>query len=129
MFKGTAVKRHLILLLVLLVAVLGLQVACSPGLPEDEKRVLFNLGHFDGRSWGQAAASGNWKVYWVSPDRVQEFHQDFYIPKGYLPIEHFANAHFPDVTPYSEKQKKEACEAYNWGFFYGFYHGAGLPSP
>ena len=117
------------LLLVIFIVVLGLQVACSPSLPEDEKEVWFNLGHFDGRSWGQAAADGNWKVYWISPDRVQEFHRDSYIPKGYLPVEHFANARFSEGKPYNEKQKEQACEAYNWGFFYGFYHGAGLPSP
>ena len=117
------------LLLVIFIVVLGLQVACSPSLPEDEKEVWFNLGHFDGRSRGQVATSENWEVYWVSPDRVQEFQQDFHIPKGYLPIEHFATARFPNGGPYNKKQKKQACEAYNWGFFYGFYNGAGLPSP
>ncbi len=122
-------KKIPLLLLVISIVILVLQAACSPGLPEDEKEVWFNLGHFDGHSWGQVAADGNWKVYWVSPDMVQEFQLDSYIPKGYLPVEHFADAHFPDGKPYNEKQKKRSREAYNWGFFYGFYSGAGLPSP
>ena len=122
-------KRSSILVLLALVILVFAQTACSADLPEEEKETWFNLGNFDGRSWGSAAERGNWKVYWVSPDRVQDFQRDFYIPKGYLAVDYFATAHFTDGTPYNDKQKREACEAYNWGFFYGFYEGAGLPSP
>lgn len=123
--------RHVILipLLLSLIALIFIYTACSPGLPKEEEQVWFNLGHFDGRSWGDSAAAGNWKVFWVSPDKVQDFQRNDYIPKGYLPVDDFATAHFTDGTPYNGKQKKQACEAYNWGFFYGFYRGAGLPSP
>lgn len=106
-------KRYLVLLLLALVVLGFTQVACSPGLPEEEKTIWFNIGHFDGWSWGSRAERENLDIYRVSPDRVEDFQRDFYIPKGYLPIEYFATAQFPESKPCNEKQKRQACEGYN----------------
>ena len=121
-------KRYLTLfLLAVLVLALGPIVGCGvsePGLPDDEKMVWYVGGEMAGYSWGYyGAARENWPVYWLTPDDFSEAHKQLYIPKGYLSAEDFADAHFTDGTPYNKKQKREAAEAHNWGFYWGFCDG------
>lgn len=122
-------KLQILLLLTTLVFVFGAQVACSAGLPRDEEEEWYTMGYSEGVSQGRVAEIVNANVFLVEPGRTEDFQMDFYIPKGYLSVETLADAHFTNGPPYNEKQKKQACEAYNWGFYAGFYYGAGLSSP
>ena len=128
-------KRYLILILVtIFVLASGLVVGCAADLPKEKQEELYALGYLDGYDWGYWLAAENkdrTDLFWTAPDKVDEVQKlypqvnirDFYIPKGYWTIEDVANAHFPDGTPFNDKQKKQAVEAYNWGFYDGFFEG------
>ena len=118
-------KRYLIPVVAILVLASGLPLGCGvfdPDLPQEDKNFLSFDGFQVGYSWGYFAPVDA-PVYWVPPDRVEPFHRELYIPKGYLTMEHFANACFPDGTPWNQKQKRQAVEAYNWAFYAGFCQG------
>lgn len=141
-------NQYFIPILAILVLASGLVVGCgqksktpiSPSpeqgsdLPKEKEETLFTLAYEAGYSWGYFLMAENKDrndLFWTPPDRVdavQKLHprdniRDFYIPKGYWTMEDVANAHFPDGTPYSDKQKKQAIEANNWGFYTGFMDG------
>ncbi len=122
-------RLQTLLLLTTLVFVLGVQVACSAGLPRDDEEEWYTMGYSEGVSRGRVAEIMNESVFLVEPGRTEDFQMDFYIPKGYLSVDDLVSAHFTDGPSYNEKQKKQACEAYNWGFYAGFLFGAGLSSP
>ena len=134
MGKRHTIRRLLILTLAAILALTsGMTIGCTADLPEDEQTVWFNSGNMDGYSWGYwlTFEDPNCPILWTPPDRLdeaQKFHgenvQKVYIPKGYLTMEDFANTHFPDGTPFNEKQKEQAMEAYNWGFYSGFLQGS-----
>lgn len=124
--------------LAVLLALIVILAGCAPSLPEEEEELTFAVGYEAGYSWGYflPLEDEHYPIFWTAPnkvDEVQKFHseqlhsevniRDFYIPKGYWTMEDVANAHFPDGTPYNEKQKKQAVEAYNWGFYAGFHQG------
>ena len=119
------------ILLALLVSASGLLVGCA-GLPEDERFSWYAMGDMEGYQCGHwlAVTDKDYPALWVTPDRVDKVQQlyktnirEVYIPKGYLTMGDFANAHFTDGTPYNKKQKKQALEAHNWGFYDGFSQG------
>ena len=96
--------------------------------------MLYASAYMAGYSWGYELTAENkdrTDLFWTPPDKVAEAQKfnpqvnirDFYIPKGYWTMEDVANAHFPDDTPFNDKQKKQAMEANNWGFYDGFIEG------
>jgi hypothetical protein len=99
----------------------------SPGLPEEDTLAWYACGYGDAYSLGVIARMENWPVYWVDPDHVNDINKQYYIPRGYMTEEDVANLHFPDGSPYNRKQKKQALEQYNWGFYFGFRDGAEVP--
>lgn len=129
-------KLYLFTILAILVMSLGLQVACDTeaGLSDDDKTEWFSMGHSPGYSWGYYLTrdNPNQKFFWTRPDRVDDVQKlypdinlrDYYIPKGYRTLDSFADTHFPDGTALNSKQKKQAMESYNWGFYSGFNDGA-----
>lgn len=128
-------KRYLIPILIILVLTSGLVVSCAPDLPEEEEETLFALAHEAGYGWGYQLTAENkdrTDIFWTPPDKVDKVQKlypkvnilDFYIPKGYWKIEDVANAQFPDGTPFNNKQKEQAIEANNWGFYSGFLQGS-----
>ena len=133
-------KRYLILILAILVLASGLTVGCAPDLPEEIYDHLFILGDDKGYGWGywltaEAEKQGSHMALiadLIPPDKVDEAQKlnpevnvrDFYTPKGYWTLEDVADTHLPDGTPFNDKQKKQAMEAYNWGFYNGFMDGS-----
>ena len=127
-------KRYLILV-ALLVLASGLWIGCAPDLPKEEGETFFALSNDVGYGWGYWLADEDKDridIFWTPPDRIDEAQKfnpkvnirDFYIPKGYWTLEDVANAQFPDGTPFNDKQKKQAMEAYNLGFYSGFMQGS-----
>ena len=126
-------KRYLIpILLAILVLASGALVGCAAGLPEDETFSWYAMGDMEGYQCGHwlAVTDKDYPALWITPDRVDKVQQlyetnirEVYIPKGYLTMEDFANAHFTDGTPYNNKQKEQALEGHNWGFYDGFCQG------
>jgi len=129
-------KRYFMVLVVIVVLMLplGMVMGCAPDLPKEEDDAIFTCGYEDGYSWGYwltAEDSHRKDLFWTPPDKVddaQKFNpkvniRDYYIPKGYWTIDDVANTHFPDGTPFNDKQKKQWMEAYNWGFYSGFKQG------
>ena len=129
-------KRYFMVLVVIVVLMLplGMVMGCAPDLPQEENDAIFTCGYEDGYSWGYcltAEDSHREDLFWTPPDKVddaQKFNSkvnilDYYIPKGYWTIDDVANTHFPDGTPFNDKQKKQWMEAYNWGFYSGFKQG------
>ena len=125
--------RRIAIILSLIVAMAGI-VGCAPDLPKEEEGTLYSLAYVTGYEWGYlltAEGKDRTDLFWTPPDSVdvaQEVNpqvniRDFYIPKGYWTMEDVANTHFPDGTPFNDKQKKQAMEAYNWGFYNGFMQG------
>lgn len=128
-------KRYLIPILIILVLALGIEVGCAPDLPKEENDNIFIIGYEDGHSWGYqltAEDSHRKDLFWTAPDKVDEAQKfnpkvnilDFYIPKGYLKKADVANLHFPNGTPFNDKQKEQWMQAYNWGFHSGFMRGS-----
>ena len=129
-------KRYIIpILMVVLGSVLGVVVGCAPDLPEKEKVQLFAIGNDVGYGWGYfltAEDKDRTDLFWTRPHAVEEAQKfnpkvnirDFYIPKGYWTMEDVTNTHFPDGTPFNDKQKQQAMETYNWGFYTGFMDGS-----
>lgn len=128
-------KRYLIPILLILVLASGTTVGCTPDLPEEEGGIFFALGNETGYGWGYWLTNENKErkdLFWTPPDKIddaQKFNprvniRDFYIPKGYWTMDDMGNTQFPDGTPFNEKQKKQAMEAYNWGFYSGFMQGS-----
>lgn len=122
-----------IIIVALILAMAGI-VGCAPDLPKEEEGTLYALAYVTGYEWGYlltAEDKDRTDLFWTPPDRVDEAQKlypevnirDFYIPKGYWTIEDVANVHFPDGTPFNDKQKKQAMEANNWGFYDGFLQG------
>lgn len=127
-------KRYLIPILLLLVLASGTTVGCTPDLPEETKETFYALAYEAGYSWGYWLTAENKDrkdLFLTPPDKVDEAQKfnpkvnirDFYIPKGYWMIDDVANAHLPDGTPFNDKQKRQAMEANNWGFYDGFLQG------
>jgi len=109
-------------------------VGCSPDLPKDAEETFYALAYEAGYSWGYQLTAENkdrTDLFWTPPDKVDEAQKfnpnvnirDFYIPKGYWTMEDVANARFSDGTPFNYKQKKQAMEANNWGFYDCFMQG------
>lgn len=107
---------------------------CAPDLPKEEEETFYALAFVTGYEWGYlltAEDKDRTDIFWTPPDSVdvaQEVNpqvniRDFYIPKGYCTMEDVTNAHFPDGTPFNNKQKKQVMEANNWGFYDGFIQG------
>lgn len=129
-------KRYLIpILLAILVLASGVMIGCAPDLPKEVEETFYALAYEAGYSWGYQLTAENkdrTDLFWASPDKVDDAQKlnpnvnirDFYIPKGYWAIEDVANACFPDGTPFNDKQKKQAMEANNWGFYDGFIQGS-----
>ena len=126
-------RRYLIPIVAILMLASGLVVGCAADLPENEQEVWFSSGIMYGYSWGYwlTFEDPDLPILWTPPDKVDEVQQLYetdirkmYIPKGYLTMEGFSDAHFPDGTPYNEKQKGQAVESYNWGFYAGFRQGS-----
>jgi len=133
-------KRYLIPIVITLVLALGLTVGCAPDLPKEIYNQLFILGDDKGYGWGywltfEAEQQGSHIALiadLIPPDKVDEVQKlnpevnirDIYTPKGYWTMEDVANMHLPDGTPLNDKQKKQAMEAYNWGFYTGFMDGS-----
>jgi len=129
-----AMKRYLIPILMVLLLASGISIGCAPDLPKEEEETLFALAYEVGYAWGYWLTAENkdrTDLFWTPPDKVDEVQKlypqvnirDFYIPKGYWTLEDVANTHFPDGTPFNDKQKMQAVEAYNWGFYDGFFEG------
>ena len=127
-------KRYLTLILTVLVLVSGMTAGCTPDLPEETKETHYALAYETGYSWGYWLTAENKDrrdLFWTPPDKVDDAQKinpkvnirDFYIPKGYWTMDDVANAHFPDGTPFNDKQKKQSMEANNWGFYDGFRQG------
>ena len=129
-------KRYLILILLgILVLTSGMVVGCAADLPKEEEETFSALAYETGYGWGYSLTAENkdrTDIFWAPPDAVDEAQKlnsqvnirDFYIPKGYWTMEDVANAHFPDGTPFNDKQKKQVIEANNWGFYSGFMQGS-----
>jgi len=130
-------KRYLVsILLAILVMALGVLTSCNEAaLPEKEKEQFYSLGYDVGYGWGYRLIDEDkdrFDLLWAPPDTVDVVQEsnpqlnirNFYIPKGYWTMEDAADAHFPDGTPFNEKQKEQAIEAYNWGFYDGFMQGS-----
>ncbi|MBI2328551.1 MAG: hypothetical protein HYU85_02780 [Chloroflexi bacterium] len=133
-------KRYLILILAILVLASGMVVGCAPDLPKEIYDQLFIIGNDKGYGWGywltaEAEKQGILEAFitnLIPPDIVDEAQKlnpkvnirDFYTPKGYWTMEDVADTHLPDGTPFNDKQKKQAMEAYNWGFYTGFMDGS-----
>jgi hypothetical protein len=109
-------------------------IGCAPGLPKEDNDTAFTLGYEDGYSWGYSLTfedSNRKDLFWTPPDKVEDAQKfnpkinirDFYIPKGYLTMDGADNLHFPNGTPFNDKQKEQWIEAYNWGFYSGFKQG------
>ena len=127
-------RQYLIPILVGVVVLASGLVGCVPDLPEKEKTQLFALGNDVGYGlgyWLIFKDKDRTDLFWTRPDAVEEAQKfnpkvnirDYYIPKGYWTEDDVANTHFPDGTPFNDKQKKQAIEAYNWGFYSGFMKG------
>ena len=127
-------KRYLIPIIIILVLTSGLWIGCAPDLSEEINEQLFVMGNDVGYGWGYSLVAENEDrrdLFWTPPDKVddaQKFNpkvniRDFYIPKGYWTMDDVADSHYPDGTPFNDKQKKQAIEAYNWGFYSGFMKG------
>ena len=127
-------KRYLIPIIIILVLTSGLWIGCASNLPEEINEQLFVMGNDVGYGWGYSLVAENEDrrdLFWTPPDKVddaQKFNpkvniRDFYIPKGYWTMNDVADSHYPDGTPFNDKQKKQAMEAYNWGFYSGFMQG------
>jgi len=127
-------KRYPIIILLILVLTSGVVAGCAADLPKEEDETFFALAYETGYGWGYwltAEDKDRTDIFWTPPDKVddaQKFNpqvniREFYIPKGYWTIEDVANAHFPDGTPFNNKQKEQAMEANNWGFYSGFMQG------
>jgi len=112
----------------------GIMIGCAPDLPKEVNDATFTSGYEDGYSLGYSLTvedSHRKDLFWTPPDKVEEAQKfnpkinirDFYIPKGYLTMNDVASLHFPDGTPFNEKQKEQWAEAYNWGFYSGFRKG------
>ena len=121
-------------ILIVLVLTLGAIVGCAPDLPAEEDEAFYTLGYETGYSWGYwltAEDKDRADLFWTPPDKVNDAQEvnpqvnvrDYYIPKGYWTFESVADARFPDGTPFNDKQKTRAMEAYNWGFYDGFLQG------
>ncbi len=134
-------KRYLIpIILAILVLASGLWIGCAPDLPKEIYDQLFVMGNDNGYGWGywltaEAEKQGILEAFitnLIPPDIVDEVQKlnpkvnirDFYTPKGYWTMEDVADTHLPDGTPFNDKQKKQAMEAYNWGFYTGFMDGS-----
>lgn len=130
-------KRYFILLLIVLVLTLGAGTVagCSDNLPEKTEENFFALAYEAGYSWGYQLTEENKDredLFWTPPDKVDEAQKfnpkvnirDYYIPKGYWTMGDVGNAQFLDGTPFNDKQKKQALEANNWGFYSGFMRGS-----
>ncbi|GAH65747.1 unnamed protein product, partial [marine sediment metagenome] len=111
-------KRYLIPILLILVLASGLWVSCAADLPKKEEETFFALAYETGYGWGYWLTAENkdrTDIFWTPPDKVDEAQKlnpqvnirDFYIPKGYWTMGDVANAHFPDGTPFNDKQKKQ----------------------
>jgi hypothetical protein len=104
------------------------------GLSENERSEWYSSGAEAGYSWGYwlTFEDPNGLILWTPPDKVnavQKYYpganiRDAYIPKGYLTESDVADAHFTDGTPYNSKQRRQATEAYNLGFYDGFCLGS-----
>ena len=130
-----AMKRYLIPILTLSLLASGTMVGCAPDLPKEIHDQLFFMGNDVGHGWGYWLIDedkNRTDIFWTRPhavDEAQKFNpkvniRDFYIPKGYWTMEDAAEAHLPDGTPLNDKQKRQAIEAYNWGFYTGFLDGS-----
>ena len=128
-------KRYLVPIMIILVLASGLIVGCASDLPNEIYNQLFILGNDKGYGWGYGLTTEDkdrTDIFWTRPhavDEAQKFNpkvniRDFYIPKGYWTMEDVANTHLPDGTPFNDKQKKQAMEAYNLGFYTGFMDGS-----
>lgn len=130
-------KRRIVAVLLAVLVLVTLAAGCgdtSSGLTKEELAEFYTTGNGDGYSWGYWLTSEdpNGPILWTPPDKVddvQKFYpnsniRDMYIPKGYLTEYDVAGAHFPDGTPYNSKQKRDATEAYNLGFYDGFCQGS-----
>jgi hypothetical protein len=121
--------KRFFITIVSLILVSVVLVGCVQDLPDVEKEQFNSLGFMEGYTCGYWAAAETSEIWWISPDRVEEIAKnnpkilDGYIPMGYFTMEDVSNAHFPDGTPYNEKQKKTAIKEYNWGFYEGFHKG------
>lgn len=128
-------KRYLILILAGIMVLASVVAGCAPDLPKEEGETFFAVGNYDGYSWGYWLVFENedrTDIFWTPPDRVDKVQElcphinitEVYIPKGYWTIKDVANTSFPDGTPFNDKQKKQAVEEYNWGFYSGFLQGS-----
>lgn len=128
-------KRYLTLILAGSMVLASVVAGCAPDLSKKDIEMFYASGYENGYDWGYwltAEDKDRTDLFWTPPDKVDEAQkfnpqvniQDFYIPKGYWTIEDVANARFPDGTPFNDKQKKQAVEANNWGFYDGFSKGA-----
>jgi hypothetical protein len=127
-------KRYLIPILVILVLASGLVVGCNSGadLSKEDLQIFVIGGNNEGYLKGYWATITNEYCYFTRPNKVEEAQKflngyeqkinlrDFYIPKGYITMEDLAAAHHPDGTSYSDKEKRQAMEGYNWGYYQGF---------
>jgi len=127
-------KRYLILFLMLLMLVSGITAGCTPDLPKESKDTFYVIAYETGYSWGYDLTMANKNrqdLFWTPPDKIDQAQQvnptinirDFFIPKGYWTMDDVADMHFPDGTPFNDKQKRQVIEANNWGFYDGFLQG------
>lgn len=108
--------------LILATVVLGCEIF-ELELPQKDKDTFSFMGYEVGYSWGYFNPLDK-PVYWVTPDKYESFHRQYYIPKGYRILEDFAKAQLSNGTPLNSKQKKQAMESYNWMFYAGYCKGA-----
>jgi len=127
-------KRYLMILLAILILTLGTVVGCAADLPKEVEETFFALAYEAGYSWGYELTAENkdrTDLFWTPPDKVDDAQKvnpqvnirDYYIPKGYWTMNDITNARFPDGSPFNEKQKQQAMDANNWGFYSGFLQG------
>jgi hypothetical protein len=130
------VRFSLAIICVMLVFLTVVLLRCdiSPDLSKKEKDTFYAFAFETGYSWGYQLIYENrgHDVFWTPPNRVTEAQKlnsqinirDYYIPKGYWTKDDIAPMHFPDGTPFNNKQKQQVMDVNNWGFYDGFMAGS-----